>query len=50
LTFSSCKKESSGPAPVDPVPINLTTNQVSLIESDNSFAFDIDASNKCDLF
>jgi serine protease inhibitor len=41
LIYSSCKKESSGPLPVDPVPINLTTNQVSLIESDNSFAFDI---------
>jgi serpin B len=41
LIFSSCKKESSGSLPVDPVPINLTTNQVSLIESDNSFAFDI---------
>jgi serpin B len=41
LLFSSCKKESSGPLPVDPVQINLTTNQVSLIESDNSFAFDI---------
>jgi serpin B len=41
LFFSSCKKESSGPLPVDPVQINLTTDQVSLIESGNSFAFDI---------
>ena len=41
LLFCSCKKESSGPLPVDPVQINLTTNQVSLIESDNSFAFGI---------
>lgn len=41
LTFISCKKEPAEPIPVDPVQINLTTNQVSLITSENSFALDI---------
>lgn len=37
----SCGKEPVEILPVDPVPINLTTDQVSLIKSENSFAFDI---------
>ena len=41
LIFSSCKKASDDNLPVDPVPINLSANQVSLIESENTFAFDI---------
>ncbi len=41
LTFLSCKKEPAGTLPTDPVQINLTTNQVSLIGSENSFALDI---------
>jgi len=41
LIFLSCRKEPSEILPVDPVPINLTADQVSLIESENSFAFDI---------
>jgi len=41
LTFSSCKKESTVTLPTDPVSIELTTNQVSLISSENSFALDI---------
>jgi len=41
LIFISCKKEPSVTLPVDPVPINLTANQVSLISSENSFALDI---------
>jgi serpin B len=39
--FFSCNKDSVEILPVDPVPINLTTDQVSLIKSENSFAFDI---------
>ena len=41
LSFSSCKKESEETLPVEPVPINLTTDQVSLVASENSFALDI---------
>ena len=41
LIFISCKKESAAILPVDPVPIDLTANQVSLISSENSFALDI---------
>ena len=41
LTFSSCKKEPVVTFPTDPVPIALTTDQVSLISSENSFALDI---------
>jgi serine protease inhibitor len=37
----SCKKESAVPLPVDPVPINLSANQISLISNENSFAIDI---------
>ena len=41
LTFMSCKKEPGETLPTDPVQISLTSNQVSLIESENSFALDI---------
>lgn len=41
LIFSACKKEPSETLPVEPVPINLTTDQVSLIASENTFALDI---------
>jgi serine protease inhibitor len=41
LTFLSCNKEPIETFPTDPVQINLTADQVSLIESENSFAFDI---------
>ncbi|HNW57345.1 MAG TPA: serpin family protein [Bacteroidales bacterium] len=41
LFLLSCNKEQEEVVPVDPVPISLTTNQVSLITSENSFAFDI---------
>jgi serine protease inhibitor len=41
LSVISCKKTSDNVQPGEPVPINLTTKQVSLIESGNSFAFDI---------
>lgn len=37
----SCKKDTVEILPVDPVPISLTTDQVALIDSENSFAFDI---------
>jgi serine protease inhibitor len=41
LTFLSCLKEPAEVFPTDPVEINLTSDQVSLIGSENSFAFDI---------
>jgi len=41
LLFISCSKEPTEILPDEPVTINLTPNQVSLIESENSFAFDI---------
>ncbi len=37
----SCKKIPDNNIPKEPVPINLSLKQVSLIESGNSFAFDI---------
>ena len=37
----SCNKNSDEKLPVDPVPISLNADQVSLIQSENSFAFDI---------
>lgn len=40
LFLFSCKKTSDN-LPDKPVPINLTLKQVALIESENSFAFDI---------
>jgi serine protease inhibitor len=39
--FLSCSKNQDEIFPVDPVPINLTADQVALIESENLFAFDI---------
>ena len=41
LTFLSCKKEQNETLPTEPVQINLSADQVSLIESANSFSFDI---------
>ena len=41
LIFLSCNKAADEILPVDPVKIDLTADQVSLIESENSFAFDI---------
>jgi serine protease inhibitor len=41
LFLFSCSKDPVETLPIDPVPINLTADQVSLIESENSFAFDI---------
>jgi serine protease inhibitor len=41
LIFSSCKKESGSSLPKDPVPIVLTADQISIISSENMFAFDI---------
>jgi len=41
LILLSCSKEQGSALPVDPVPISLTSDQLSLIESENSFAFDI---------
>jgi serine protease inhibitor len=41
LSLFACKKESVETLPTDPVPINLSTDQVALIESESSFAFDI---------
>jgi serine protease inhibitor len=40
LLFMSCSKNDE-PLPKEPVPIDLTQDQVALIESGNSFAFDI---------
>jgi serine protease inhibitor len=37
----SCNKNKTENLPVDPVPINLTADQISVIESGNTFAFDI---------
>lgn len=37
----SCKKESSTTLPTDPVPIDLTTDQITMISSENTFALDI---------
>jgi len=41
LIFSSCKKSPGEKLPTDPIKINLTTDQVSIISSENSFAYDI---------
>jgi serine protease inhibitor len=41
MIFFSCKKTTDENLPVEPVPINLTAVQVSLIQSENTFAFDI---------
>lgn len=39
--FYSCNKSTNEKLPSEPVPINLTADQVSLINSENTFAFDI---------
>jgi serpin B len=41
MILISCEKSSENKLPDKPVPIDLTLKQVSLIESENSFAFDI---------
>ena len=41
LLVPACKKESAEILPVDPVQIDITTNQKSLISSQNSFSVDI---------
>jgi len=43
LTFFclSCNKNTEEILPVEPVPINLTVDQVSIVKSGNMFAFDI---------
>ena len=41
LIFLSCSKTANENLPVNPVTISLTSDQVSLIESENSFAFDV---------
>jgi serine protease inhibitor len=41
MMLISCEKTTDNNLPDKPVPINLTTAQASLIESSNSFAFDI---------
>lgn len=41
IFFLSCNKTADQRLPVEPVPINLTSDQVSLILSENTFAFDI---------
>ncbi|MFZ0281397.1 MAG: serpin family protein, partial [Bacteroidales bacterium] len=40
LFFAACSKTDDN-LPTEPVPIDLTQQQISLIESENSFAFDI---------
>lgn len=40
ISFSSCKKNKDN-LPTDPVKINLTLKQTSLVTSENTFAFDI---------
>jgi serine protease inhibitor len=41
LSFLQCSKNNDELLPTKPVPINLTTEQVAIVESGNSFAFDI---------
>jgi serine protease inhibitor len=40
MSFTSCNKDDEI-LPTEPVPINLTGDQLALVESGNSFAFDI---------
>lgn len=37
----SCKKDNARHLPTDPVPISLSADQVSILSSDNTFAFDL---------
>jgi serine protease inhibitor len=41
LLIAACSKTPEESLPTDPVPINLTSDQSKLIESEKSFAFDI---------
>lgn len=41
LLVSSCSKENDDQLPTEPVPIDLTSEQVALVGSENAFAFDI---------
>lgn len=41
LFFTSCKKDSGEVYPVDPVQIDLTSDQAALVGSENTFALDI---------
>jgi len=41
LFLFSCTKDNTEIVPIEPVTIDLTANQVELIESGNYFAFDI---------
>jgi serine protease inhibitor len=41
FAYSSCKKEPVKSFPTEPVPIELSANQVSLVASENTFALDI---------
>lgn len=41
ITFSRCTKNNDENLPTEPVPIDLTAQQVQIVESGNSFAFDI---------
>jgi len=41
IPFTSCEKNNLDNLPDEPVPIELTATQLELIESDNTFGFDI---------
>jgi serpin B len=41
LFLLSCKKEQTEQVPLEPVKIDLTSDQITLIDSGNSFAFDL---------
>ncbi len=41
LISSSCSKENDEKLPGEPVPIEVTSGQISLINSENTFAFDL---------
>jgi serine protease inhibitor len=41
LTLMACSKTSDQKLPSDPVPINLSADQLSLVRSENTFAFDL---------
>ena len=41
IPFSSCEKNNPDNLPDEPIPIELTATQQELVESDNTFSFDI---------
>ena len=41
IPFSSCEKNNPDNLPDEPIPIELTATQQALVESDNTFSFDI---------